>query len=72
MHRDAVRMVGADFETGGVAVTEEPDHVYLLVESPPKVAVSHLVNSRKGVSSQRQRLSRPDLARRNWRWPMVG
>jgi len=29
----------------------EDDHVHLLVEYPPKVAVSKLVNSLKGVSS---------------------
>ena len=29
----------------------EDDHVHLLVEYPPKVAVSNLVNSLKGVSS---------------------
>ena len=30
----------------------EDDHVHLLVEYPPKVAVSSLVNSLKGVSSR--------------------
>lgn len=30
----------------------ENDHVHLLVSYPPKVAVSHLVNSLKGVSSR--------------------
>ena len=30
----------------------ENDHVHLLVTYPPKVAVSHLVNSLKGVSSR--------------------
>ena len=32
-----------------------PDHVHLLVEYPPKVAVSALVNSLKGVSARRLR-----------------
>ena len=33
----------------------EDDHVHLLVEYPPKVAVSALVNSLKGVSARRLR-----------------
>jgi putative transposase len=33
----------------------EEDHVHLLVQSPPRVALSHLVNSLKGVSSRRRR-----------------
>ena len=31
----------------------EEDHVHLLAAYPPKVALSHLVNSLKGVSSRR-------------------
>lgn len=45
----------------------EPDHVHLLVHYPPKVAVSVLVNSLKGVSSRRLRQERTDIARRYWR-----
>ena len=33
----------------------EDDHVHLLVEYPPKVAVSALVNSFKGVSARKLR-----------------
>lgn len=44
----------------------EPDHVHLLVHYPPKVAVSGLVNSLKGVSARRLRQDRPDLAKRYW------
>jgi putative transposase len=42
----------------------ENDHVHLLVEYPPKMAVFALVNSPKGVSSQLLRRDRPDLAAR--------
>jgi len=35
-----------------VEMDGEDDHVHLLVEYPPKVAVSSLVNSLKGVSSR--------------------
>jgi putative transposase len=31
------------------------DHVHLLMQYPPKVALSHLVNSLKGISSRRLR-----------------
>jgi putative transposase len=45
----------------------EDNHVHLLVNYPPKHAVSALVNSLKGVSSRLLRLERPDLARRYWK-----
>ena len=39
------------------------DHVHLLVNFPPKAAVTKLVNSLKGVSSRRLRQEFPDLVR---------
>ena len=39
----------ADFEAQLIEMDGEDDHVHLLVEYPPKVAVSNLVNSLKGV-----------------------
>ncbi len=45
----------------------EDDHVHLLVEYPPKVALSHLVNSLKGVSSRRLRQQHPDIAMRYYK-----
>ncbi|MBE2294852.1 MAG: IS200/IS605 family transposase [Phycisphaerales bacterium] len=44
----------------------ERDHVHLLIQYPPKVAVSGLVNSLKGVSARRLRQERPDIARCYW------
>jgi putative transposase len=41
-----------DFEAHLVEFEGEGDHVHLLVNYPPKVAVSKLVNSLKGVSSR--------------------
>jgi putative transposase len=41
-----------DFESTLVEFNGEEDHVHLLVKYPPKVAVSTLVNSLKGVSSR--------------------
>ncbi len=41
-----------DFEAELLEFNGEDDHVHLLVTYPPKVAISHLVNSLKGVSSR--------------------
>lgn len=41
-----------DFEAELVEFDGEDDHVHLLVNYPPKVAISTLVNSLKGVSSR--------------------
>lgn len=41
-----------DFEAELIEFDGEDDHVHLLVNYPPKIAVSHLVNSLKGVSSR--------------------
>lgn len=56
-----------DFEADLVEMDGEDDHVHLLVEYPPKVSVSGLVNSLKGVSSRLLRKERPDIARRYWK-----
>ena len=44
--------VCADFESHLVEFDGEDDHVHLLVNYPPKVSVSSLVNCLKGVSSR--------------------
>lgn len=44
--------VCTDFEGKLVEFEGEGDHVHLLIEYPPKVSVSKLVNSLKGVSSR--------------------
>lgn len=59
--------VCADFAAELVEMDGEDDHVHLLVAYPPKVAVSNLVNSLKGVSSRLLRTQRPDIARRYWK-----
>ena len=45
----------------------EHDHVHLLIEYPPKMAVAMLVNSLKGVSSRLLRKQRPDIEKRYWK-----
>lgn len=42
----------ADFEAELVEMDGEQDHVHLLINYPPKLAISSLVNSLKGVSSR--------------------
>jgi putative transposase len=64
---EIMRAVCDDFEVQLVEFNGEPDHVHLLVDFPPKVAVSRLVNSLKGVSSRRLRQEFPDLVRHYWR-----
>ncbi len=68
---DALERLRATFaavcEDFGAKLSEfngEADHVHLLVHYPPKVAVSRLVNSLKGVSARRLRQGRPDIAKR--------
>jgi len=50
-----------------LACDGEADHVHLLVEYPPKIPVSVLVNMFKGTSSRMLRADRPDTAQRYWR-----
>jgi putative transposase len=52
---DAWRRVCKDLETELLEANFETDHVHLLVEYPPKLALSRLVNSLKGVSARRLR-----------------
>ena len=50
--REIFASVCQDFESTLVEFEGEDDHVHLLVRYPPKVSVSALVNSLKGVSSR--------------------
>jgi putative transposase len=50
-----LRSVCEDFEATLVEFNGEADHVHLLINYPPKVALSNLVNSLKGVSSRMMR-----------------
>ena len=68
---ESLRMIFAkvctDFETTLVEMDGEDNHVHLLIQYPPKVSVSSLVNSLKGVSSRMLRQQRPDLRKRYWK-----
>ncbi len=65
--RDVFVRVCTDFESELVQFDGEDDHVHLLVNYPPKVAVSALVNSLKGVSSRMIRQKNyPTIRRKLW------
>jgi putative transposase len=49
---EIMRNVCTDFDAELKRFNGERDHVHLLVHYPPKVAISRLVNSLKGVSSR--------------------
>ena len=56
-----------DFEATLIEFDGEDDHVHLLVNYPPKVAISKLVNSLKGISSLLIRKKNyPSIAKKLW------
>ena len=56
-----------DFDAELLEFNGEQDHVHLLVNYPPKVSVSSLVNSLKGVSSRMIRKKNyPSINRQLW------
>lgn len=65
--RDLFARLCQEFEARLVEANGEDDHVHLLVEYPPKVALSKLVNSLKGVSSRRLRQQHPEIAARYYK-----
>ena len=71
VHIEAMRGIFARVcEAAGVELAEfngESDHVHLLINFPPKVALSALVNSLKGVSSRLLRKQFPELEQRYWK-----
>lgn len=65
--RPLFQKVCQDFEATLVEFEGEDDHVHLLINYPPKVAISKLVNSLKGVSSRMLRLKHPALRKCYWK-----
>lgn len=56
-----------NFEAELVEFNGEHDHVHLLINYPPKVAISNLVNSLKGVSSRLIRKKKyPEIQKKLW------
>ncbi len=65
--RQVMASVCRDFEAELVEFDGEDDHVHLLVNYPPKVAISTLVNSLKGVSSRLIRQKNdPEIRQKLW------
>ena len=64
---EIMRDICQQFEVELVEFNCETDHVHLLVNFPPKVAISKLVNSLKGVSSRKLKLHFPELHKVAWK-----
>ena len=65
--RGIFESVCTDFEAQLVEFDGEDDHVHLLVNYPPKVSISKLVNSLKGVSSRMIRQKKyPSIKQKLW------
>ena len=64
--RTAWEQVCTDFGCELRETSWEPDHVHLLVGYPPKIALSPLVNSLKGVSARRLRAANLPEVRNKW------
>ena len=64
---DIFKAICGGFEAELVEFNGEEDHVHLLVNYPPKMTVSKLVNSLKGVSSRKLRQKFPSFSKRYWK-----
>lgn len=64
---EIMRAVCADFECEPVEFNGENNHVHLLVNFPPKVALSKLAQQPQGCQSRRLRQEYPELVRHYWR-----
>ena len=65
--RQIFESVCTDFEAQLLEFDGENDHVHLLVNYPPKVSISKLVNSLKGVSSRMIRQKNyPSIREKLW------
>lgn len=70
-HLDAMSVifhdVCKDFESSLIEFDGEEDHVHLLIHYPPKVSISKLVNSLKGLSSRCLRRDFTDIQKHYWK-----
>lgn len=64
---EVMRSVCADFNVKLAAFEGEDNHVHLLVNYPPQVQLSKLVNSLKGVSSRVLRQRMPSISDRYYK-----
>ena len=64
--KNVFEKVCEDFEAELIEFNGEDDHVHLLVNYPPKISVSKIVNSLKGVSSRLLRKKFIELEKQYW------
>ncbi|CAI1927394.1 Transposase and inactivated derivatives [Serratia quinivorans] len=62
-----IRDVFGQFDVELKEFNGESEHIHMLVNFPPEVAISKLVNSLKGVSSRKMKLYFPDLHKSAWK-----
>ena len=65
--KNIFKTVCSDFEAELSEFDGEVDYVHLLVNYPPKISVSKLVNSLKGVSSRMLRKNHPQFLKYYWK-----
>lgn len=65
--KDVMQKVCDDFDVELAAFEGEDNHVHLLINYPPQVQLSKLVNSLKGVSSRMLRQRMPSIANRYYK-----
>jgi putative transposase len=65
--KDIFSGVCEQFEITLVEFDGEEDHVHLLIHYPPKVSLSRIINSLKGVSSRKIKLIHPELNKRYYK-----
>jgi putative transposase len=65
--RELFEKICLDFEAELIEFDGEQDHVHLLVNYPPKVAISKLVNSLKGASSYKLKRLHPEITKHYWK-----
>jgi putative transposase len=66
--REIFSNICTDFESELLEFNGEEDHVHLLIHYPPKVSISKMVNSLKGVSSRLVRKKNyPEIQNALWK-----
>ena len=65
--KDVMKKVCNDFDVELAAFEGEDNHVHLLINYPPQIQLSKLVNSLKGVSSRMLRKQMPSIANRYYK-----
>ena len=65
--KDVMQKVCNDFDVELAAFEGEDNHVHLLINYPPQIQLSKLVNSLKGVSSRMLRKQMPSIANRYYK-----